>query len=130
MGLRGVDDSMLPIIAPRILGEVLRELQGPTAIYTDSSKPVGRIWDILDDRDSDHFRLPGHCGIYTVEICAIHFACDLIESKPMGVYIILTDSLASNEGLKSTGISYRTNGMLFRTLLVREVFEISEGTWI
>jgi hypothetical protein len=39
----------------------------------------------------------------------------LIESKPMGAYIILTDSLASIEGLKSTGISYRTNDMLFRT---------------
>jgi hypothetical protein len=48
-------------------------------------------------------------------MCAIHFACDLIESKPMGAYIILTDSLASIEGLKSTGISYRTNDMLFRT---------------
>jgi hypothetical protein len=48
-------------------------------------------------------------------MCAIHFACDLIESKPMGAYIILTDSLASIEGLTSTGISYRTNEMLFRT---------------
>jgi ribonuclease HI len=48
-------------------------------------------------------------------MCAINFACDLIESKPMGAYIILTDSLASIEGLKSTGISYRTNDMLFRT---------------
>jgi ribonuclease HI len=47
---------------------------------------------------------------------AIHFACDLIESKPVGAsYIILTDSLASIEGLKSTGVSYRTNDMLFRT---------------
>jgi ribonuclease HI len=48
-------------------------------------------------------------------MCAIHFACDLIESTPMDAYIILTDSLASIEGLKSTGISYRTNDMLFRT---------------
>jgi hypothetical protein len=104
MGLRGVDESMFPIITPRLLGE--------------------------DGRDSYRFRLPGHCGIFTVEMCAIHFACDLIESKPMGAYIILTDSLASIEGLKSIGISYRTNDMLFQTLLVREVFEISGGTWI
>jgi hypothetical protein len=39
----------------------------------------------------------------------------MFESKPMGAYIILTDSLASIEGLKSTGISFRTNDMLFRT---------------
>jgi hypothetical protein len=48
-------------------------------------------------------------------MCAIHFACDLIESKPVGAYIILRDSLAFIEGLKSTGKSYRTNDMLFRT---------------
>jgi hypothetical protein len=48
---------------------------------------------LLDDRDSYRFRLPGHCGIFTAEMCAI--VCDLIESKPMGAYIILTDSLAS-----------------------------------
>jgi hypothetical protein len=35
MGLRGVDESLFPIIAPRLLGEVLGELQGPTVIYTD-----------------------------------------------------------------------------------------------
>jgi hypothetical protein len=52
----------------------------------------------LDDRDSYRFRLPGHCGIFTAEMCAIHFASDLIESKPMGAYIILTDSFASIEG--------------------------------
>jgi hypothetical protein len=44
-------------------------------------------------------------------MCVFHFACDLIESKPIGAYIILTDSLASIEGLKSTGISYRTYDM-------------------
>jgi hypothetical protein len=69
----------------------------------------------LDYRDSYRFRLPGHCGIFTAEMGAIHFACDLIESKPMGAYSILTDSRASIKGLKSTGISYRTNDMLFRT---------------
>jgi hypothetical protein len=43
--------------------------------------------------------------------------CDLIESYPMamGAYIILTDSLASIEGLKSTRISFRMNDILFRT---------------
>jgi ribonuclease HI len=70
----------------------------------------------LDDRDSYRLDcLHGHCSVFTAEMCAIHFACDLIESKPMGAYIILTNSLASIEGLKSTGISYRTNDMLFRT---------------
>jgi hypothetical protein len=53
MGLRGVDESLFPIISPRLLGEVLGELQGPTAIYTDGSKTedsVG-IEMFLDDRD-------------------------------------------------------------------------------
>jgi hypothetical protein len=58
--------------------------------------------------DSYRLRLPGHCGIFNAEMCAIHFACDLIEFKPMGAYIILTYGLASIEGMKSTGISYRT----------------------
>jgi ribonuclease HI len=113
MGLRGVDESLFPIIAPRLLDEVLGELRGPTAIYTNGSKTevlVG-IGIFLDDS----FKLPGHCSIFTVEMCAIHFACDLIESKLMGADIILTDSLVSIEGLKSTGISYRKNDMLFRT---------------
>jgi hypothetical protein len=43
MGLRGVDESLLPIIALRLLGEVLGELQGPTAIYTDGSKTEGLV---------------------------------------------------------------------------------------
>jgi hypothetical protein len=115
MGLRGVDESLFPISAPKLLVEVLGELQGPTAIYTNGSKTEGlvRIGIFLDDRDSYRFRLPEHCGIFTAEICAIHSACDLIESKPMDAYIVLTDSLASIEGLKSTGISYQTNDMLF-----------------
>jgi hypothetical protein len=91
--------------------------RGPTAIYTDGSKTEGLVGFgiFLDDRDSYRFRLPGHCGIFTAEMSAIHFACDLIESNPIGVYIILTDTLTSIEGLRSTGISYRTNDMLFRT---------------
>jgi hypothetical protein len=80
----------------------------------------------LDDRDSYRFRLPGHCGSFIAEMYAIFFACDLIESKPMGEHIILIDSLASIEGLKSTGISYRTND----NVSSQKVFEISEGTWI
>jgi hypothetical protein len=35
-GLRGIDESLFPIIAPRILGEMLVEFQGPR---------FGRIWD-------------------------------------------------------------------------------------
>jgi hypothetical protein len=96
---------------------VLGELQRPTAIYTDCSKSEGLvgIGIFLDDTDSYRYRMPGHCGIFTAEMCVIHFVCDLIESKPMVAYIILTDSVASIEGLKSTGISYQTNDMLFRT---------------
>jgi hypothetical protein len=54
MGLRGVDESLFPKIAPRLLGEVHGELQGPTAIYTDRSKTEGlvEIGIFLDDRDS------------------------------------------------------------------------------
>jgi hypothetical protein len=72
-GLRGIDESLFPNIAPKILGEVLGELQRPTAIYTDVSKTEGlvRFGIFLDDRDSCHFRLPGHCGIFTAEICII-----------------------------------------------------------
>jgi hypothetical protein len=54
-------------------------------------------------------------GIFIAEMCAIHFASDFFESEHEGAYIILTDSFASIEGLKSTGIFYRTNDMLFRT---------------
>jgi hypothetical protein len=86
MGLRGIDKSLFPIIVPRLLGEVLGELQGPSAIYTDGSKTEGLVGFevLLDEKDSYRFILPGHCDIFTAEMCAIHFACDLIESKPMG----------------------------------------------
>jgi hypothetical protein len=59
-----------------------------TTIYTDGSKTEGLvgIGIFLDDRDSYRFRLPGHCSIFTAEMCTIHLACDLIESKPMGAY--------------------------------------------
>jgi hypothetical protein len=40
MSLRGIDVSLFPIIAPRLLGEVL---QAPTAIYTDGSKSEGLV---------------------------------------------------------------------------------------
>jgi hypothetical protein len=117
MDLRVVDESLFPVIAPRLLGEVLGKLQRPTAIYNDGSKSEGlvRIEIFLDDKDSYRFRLPGHCGIFTDEMCTIHFAYDLMESKPMGAYIILTDSLAAIKGLKPTGIFH---------------IEISGGTWI
>jgi hypothetical protein len=60
--------------------EGLGELYRQTAIYTDVSKTKG-LECFLDDRDSYRFRLPGHCGIFTVEMCAIYFACNLIKSK-------------------------------------------------
>jgi hypothetical protein len=66
MGLRGVDESLFPIISPKLLGEVLGELQGPTAIYTDGSKTEGLVGSgiFLDDRDSYRFRLPGNCRYF------------------------------------------------------------------
>jgi hypothetical protein len=65
--LRGIDESLFPIIAPSILGEVLGEFQGPTAIYTDGSKSEGLVGFgiFLDDRDSYRFRLLIQCGIFT-----------------------------------------------------------------
>jgi hypothetical protein len=115
IGLRGIDESLFPIIAQTLLGEVLGKLQEPIAIYTDGSKSKGLVGFGIYDRDSYRFRLSGHCRIFTVGMCANHFACDLIESKPIGSYIILTDSLASILALKSTGVPYQTNDMLFRT---------------
>jgi hypothetical protein len=90
MGLRVVHESLFPIIASRLLGEVLEELQSTTAIYTDGSKTEGLvgIGILLDDKGSYRLRLPGHCGIFTAEICAIHFACNLIESKPIAVPLL------------------------------------------
>jgi hypothetical protein len=89
-------DLTFAIFASRLMGEVLGELQRPTAIHTDGSKTEGLVGFgiFLDDRDSYRFRLSGHFGIFTAEICAIHF-------EPMG--------------LRSMGISYRTHDMLFQT---------------
>jgi hypothetical protein len=81
MGLRGVDESLFLIIPPRLLDEMHAELQEPIAIYIDGSKTnslVG-IGIFLDDRDWYRFRFRGHCGIFTAEMCAIHFACSLIR---------------------------------------------------
>jgi hypothetical protein len=83
---------------------LLGELPGPIAIYTDDgskTENLVRFGVFL-------FRFPEHCGIFTAEIYDINLACDFIKSKPMGV-----DSFASIERLKSTGMSYRTNDMLF-----------------
>jgi hypothetical protein len=53
-GLKGVDESLFPIIAPRHLRKVLGELQGSIAIRTDGSKIDGLvgIGIFLDDMDS------------------------------------------------------------------------------
>jgi hypothetical protein len=70
MDLRGIDATLFPIIAPRLLDEVLGELQGPTAIYTAGSKTEGLVGFemFLDDRDLYRFRLPRHCSIFTAEM--------------------------------------------------------------
>jgi hypothetical protein len=54
-------------------------------------------------------------GTRTVLDCLDTVVFSPLKCGPFILYIILTDSLASNEGLKSTVISYRTNDMLFRT---------------
>jgi hypothetical protein len=41
MGLRGIDESLFPINAPSLLGEVFGELQGLATIYTDGSRTEG-----------------------------------------------------------------------------------------
>jgi hypothetical protein len=48
MGLRGIDESLFPIIAPRLLDEVLGELQGPiTRDQSFKDRGFGRNWDIF-----------------------------------------------------------------------------------
>jgi hypothetical protein len=68
MGMKGVDESLFPIIAPRL--SVLGELQVATAIYINGSKTEGMVGFgiFLDDRDSYRFRLPELCGIFTARI--------------------------------------------------------------
>jgi hypothetical protein len=43
MGLWGIGESLFHIIAPRLLGEVLGKLQGPTTMHTDGSKSEGLV---------------------------------------------------------------------------------------
>jgi uncharacterized protein YegP (UPF0339 family) len=101
MALRGIDESLFLIIAPRLLNDVLARRASETNGLKDEG--LVRFGIFLDERDSYRFRLPGHCSIiFTAEMYAIHFGCDLIKSKPMDAYFILTDSFASIEILKST----------------------------
>jgi hypothetical protein len=48
MGLRGVDESMFPIIAPRLLGEVLVEFQGPILYRRFKDRGFGQNWNIFE----------------------------------------------------------------------------------
>jgi hypothetical protein len=43
MGLRGFDESLFHIIAPRLLGEVVGKLQEPIAIYTNATVQRPRL---------------------------------------------------------------------------------------
>jgi hypothetical protein len=62
---KGINETLFLIIAPSFLGEVLRELQGPTAMYTSGSTTeglVGFIWmtgtrTVLDCLDTVVFSL-------------------------------------------------------------------------
>jgi hypothetical protein len=85
MGFKGIDESLYLLIAPRLLVlELLGKLQRPTAINTNGSKSEGLVGFgvFLESRNSYRFRLPGlDTVIFTTKMCAIHFACDLIESK-------------------------------------------------
>jgi hypothetical protein len=60
VGLRGVDESMFLIIAPR-----------PSSVPTNGSKPERLVGMeiFLEDKDSYRFRLPGHCGDFSAEMC-------------------------------------------------------------
>jgi hypothetical protein len=49
MGLGGIDESLCPIIAPRLLVEVLGELQGATAICTDETEGLVGLGVFMDD---------------------------------------------------------------------------------
>jgi hypothetical protein len=111
MGLRGVDKSLFSKIALR--GEVLGKLQGPTVIDTDSSNTEGLVGIriFLDDRDPYHFRLSEHCGIFTADMCAIHYACDLIGYPPMSTYIILTGMLEINRNIERMICCFKPEGL-------------------
>jgi hypothetical protein len=63
-------------------------------------------------------------GAFTAEMYAIHFVCELIESKPIGAYIILSDSYASIEGLHDMQFERVTCNSY------QKVSEISRGIWI
>jgi hypothetical protein len=68
LGLRTVDESLFPVIAPRLLGEVIGELRDQLPSIPTFQRP--KVWwelhgIFLNDRDSYRFRLPGHCGIFT-----------------------------------------------------------------
>jgi hypothetical protein len=69
---------------------VLGKLQEATAVYTDGSKTEGLVGFriFLDVGDSYCLGLPRHCGIFFAEMCAIHFACALIESIPMALPLL------------------------------------------
>jgi hypothetical protein len=70
MGLKSIDESLHHIIAPRLLSELLGELPGPIAIYTDD----GSKTESLVGFGVFLFRLPEHCGIFTAEIYDINLA--------------------------------------------------------
>jgi hypothetical protein len=52
--LKSIDESLFPIVATRLLGEVLGKLHGSTVIYTDGSKTEGLVGFgiFLDEKDS------------------------------------------------------------------------------
>jgi hypothetical protein len=114
MGLRGVDESLFPIIPPRLMGEVLGELQRPTAIYNNGSKTEGLVEigifldrTVKDCLDTVVFSLLRYALFILLAIYSNRNRCGYNSHRKLA-----SEGL---EGLKATGISYRTNDMLFRT---------------
>jgi hypothetical protein len=93
MSFNGFDESLYPMNAPGLLDEVLEELQGPTAIYADGSKTESLVRFGVFLMTGIH-TVYLHCGIFTAEMCAIHFACNLIESKLISACIIQVAGIA------------------------------------
>jgi hypothetical protein len=78
MGLRGIDESVFPNIAPKLLGEVLRGLRNQPPSIPTVQRP--QVWLDLGYFWMTRIHTALDC-LDTAELSAIRFACDLIKSK-------------------------------------------------